>query len=372
MKVLLTCELFPPDFAGGGEYIVLEIARGLINRGINVQVVTTGDPRITEFEGIPTTRLPVSRYRFNLQFRTIAEIARDVDLIQTSFYHACLPSLTAARRLRKPVVGLVLGLFQDAWYEMKPVPFGGVWSLCERFLLTRDYTRLVFLSEFSKSLGVRLGFPEDRAAVICPGIDLGCYQAASRKEDVVFFTGKLDARKGVYDLLEVARALPDVTFRVMGWGPQEAKIRGLAPRNIEFRHFERGKPGRELRKAFADARIFFFPSKSETFGLAILEAMASGCAVISSVPLSFEGIKIDAGDRAAMIAAISKLWKNRDLTWQMGRRNMELAQLFTWERYITELLGVYQSIMPGFTIPERIAFEERSIHKWGQPQPHDP
>jgi glycosyltransferase involved in cell wall biosynthesis len=347
VKVLFTCELFPPDFAGGGEYIVLQIARGLINRGVEVQVVTTGDPRISEFEGVPTLRLPVSRYGFNFRFRQIESLARDADLIQTSFYHACVPSVAAARRLGKPIVGLVLGLFQEAWYEMKPRPLGGLWSVCERFVLTRNYTKLVFLSNGSKTLGVRLGFPEEKAEVICPGIDLESYRPSAAKEDVVFFTAKLDVRKGIYDLLQVARAMPAVRFRVMGWGPDEEKVKRLASPNVEFVDFPRGMPGVALRKAFADARIFFFPSKSETFGLAILEAMASGCAVISSVPLPFAGIQIKAGDHDAMIAAIAELWADPEMTARMGQRNMEVAQRFTWDRYIDELLAVYRHIIPG-------------------------
>jgi glycosyltransferase involved in cell wall biosynthesis len=234
---------------------------------------------------------------------------------------------------------------------MKPRPFGGLWSLCERFLLTRNYTRLLFLSDGSKTLGVRLGFPEEKAQVICPGIDLKSYGPSAAKEDVVFFAAKLDVRKGIYDLLEVARAMPDVRFRVMGWGPDEQKVRRLAPHNVEFIDFRRGIPGAALRKAFADARIFFFPSKSETFGLAILEAMASGCAVISSIPLPFAGIRIKAGDHDAMIAAISELWTDRDMTAQMGQRNVEVAQGFTWDRYIDELLAVYRHIVPGSVAP---------------------
>ncbi len=44
MKVLLTHERFAPDFAGGGEYVVLETARHLRQRGVDVQILTMGDP----------------------------------------------------------------------------------------------------------------------------------------------------------------------------------------------------------------------------------------------------------------------------------------------------------------------------------------
>jgi hypothetical protein len=76
MKVLVTSEIFPPDFGGGSEYIVLELVRGLIRRGIEVSVVATGDPSASHYDGIRTFRLPVSTYRFNLQADAITEIAR--------------------------------------------------------------------------------------------------------------------------------------------------------------------------------------------------------------------------------------------------------------------------------------------------------
>ena len=52
MKVLITHERFAPDFVGGGERTVYTIAKGLKSRGIEVQVLTTGDPKVKWFEDI--------------------------------------------------------------------------------------------------------------------------------------------------------------------------------------------------------------------------------------------------------------------------------------------------------------------------------
>ena len=67
LRVLVTHERFPPDYGGGGEYVALRTAQGLIAAGVDVQVLTAGDPAITMHEGVPTTRLPTSRYGFNLR-----------------------------------------------------------------------------------------------------------------------------------------------------------------------------------------------------------------------------------------------------------------------------------------------------------------
>jgi len=344
MKVLLTHHYFPPDFAGGGEYVVMETARGLLQRGIQVQVLTTGDSKITEYEGIPTVRLPIHRYAFNLVYPKILEMARGMDLIQTFNYHACLPSLQAGKRLGKPVVCVILGLCRNAWNKLRTPLLGPLWSFWEKYTLTRNFARVVFLSESSREQGVAMGVPAWRAAVNCPGIELEAYAPFPVKDDVVFFSGRLDGRRGVDNVLATARALPEVRFRIMGWGPQERKIRKTAPANVEILKFERGQP---LRNAFGAARIFFLPTRAETFGLALVEAMASGCAVISSAELPFEGVRVHAEDREEMIGAVRKLWLDRETTARMGRLNIALAQQYSWERYTDRMLTTYSQVLNG-------------------------
>jgi glycosyltransferase involved in cell wall biosynthesis len=341
VKVLLTHELFAPDFRGGGEYVRLETARGLMKRGVDVQVLTTGDPELTNYEGIPTTRLPVGRRQFNLEALAIARVAGAVDLIHTAFYHACLPSLVAGKLVRKPVVADVMALFQDVWLEEKTWPLGTLYSAWERFLLRRGYSALLFFSDFSLATGLKLGVDPAKAFVICPGIEANLYRPETPKQNVVLFSGKLDARKGIYEFLDVARALPAVRFSVMGWGPNQTAIRRLASPNVEFVPYARDL----LAQAYAEARIFLLPTKAETFGIALVQAMASGCAVVSTLPMAFEGIRVNPGDRGGMIKAVETLWADTALTADMGDRNIDLARRYTWDSYITELIRVYERVL---------------------------
>jgi glycosyltransferase involved in cell wall biosynthesis len=341
MKVLLTHELFAPDYRGGGELLVLKTAQHLKRSGVSVRVLTTGDARLTQYDGIPTRRLPVHRYCLNLAVREIAEEVREADLIQTFSYHACLPSLLAGLRVSKPVVCMVMGLFADAWLEMRGPVAGRLWRSWERFLLRRKYSRMVFLSEFSRALGVTLGADPNRSVVNSPGIDHDLY-VPREKEDVVLFVGKLEARKGVYDILAAAKALPDVRFRMIGWGPEEIELQRAAPPNLEVSAWLEGPA---LREAFAQARIFVLPSRAETFGIALLEAMASGCAVISTVPAVFAGAALTTGDKTGLVEAIQRLWSDRDETERLGKKNAELAREYTWERYTHSLLRIYDAVL---------------------------
>jgi len=344
MKVLLTHHYFPPDFAGGGEYVVLETARGLMRSGVDVRVLTTGDPRISEYDGIPTVRIPRHRYSFNLAHRHIRAMARDVDLIQTFNYHACLPSLSVGKKLNKPVVCFILGMCRDAWNKLRTPLLGPLWAAWEKYTLTRDFSRVIFASEHSRDVGISMGVEPRRSEVNCPGIDLDAYTPSAAKDDAVFFTGRLDERRGIDNVLATARALPHISFRIMGWGPFQKKLAGMAPPNVQVLPFERGEP---LRKAFAAARIFFLPSRAETFGIALVEAMASGCAVVSSAALEFEGIRVHADDREGMIEAVDRLWNDRAATTRMGCRNIELAQQYSWDRYTDNMLRTYSQVLYG-------------------------
>ena len=124
MRVLICHERYNPDFGGGGEIVVHQTALLLSRMGIDVRVITTGDPEIRSVDGIATYRLPISRYRFNFAAGKIAEIAGSADLIHTFNYHACIPALAAGRRTGKPVVCSILGLFGEEWKHLRGAVLG--------------------------------------------------------------------------------------------------------------------------------------------------------------------------------------------------------------------------------------------------------
>lgn len=67
-----------------------------------------------------------------------------------------------------------------------------------------------------------------------PGFTSENCAPAPVKDDVVLFAGKFEKRKGVLDALEVARALPQVRFRMIGWGPEMEYLKRAALRNVEM------------------------------------------------------------------------------------------------------------------------------------------
>jgi glycosyltransferase involved in cell wall biosynthesis len=352
MRVLVTHERFLPESCGGCEYGIYNCAKGLRANGAYVRVMTTGDPSFREYDGMETVRMPIRRHQMNFKSREIEARARDVDLIQASVYHAAYPSYLAATRLGKPIVLVVTAICADAWLEMKGRIAGRLYAAWERFLLRRPYARIVFPSDNAREKGLAMGLDPEICVSNYPGVDLHKFDPRHPKENNVLFVGKFERRKGVNDVLQVARALPQVPFRMIGWGPEENALRASAPPNLSIEVLPPGTlmsegPGGPLRQAFNRASIFLLPSRAESFGMVVVEAMAAGCAVVSTVALEYMGLRTVPGDIAGMAKAIRELWSEPELARHMGHKNAELSAYYNWDRFGRTLYGVYQEVLSG-------------------------
>ncbi len=103
----------------------------------------------------------------------------------------------------------------------------------------------------------------------------------------------------------------------------------------------------ELKKMYKLAKVFVFPSLYEGFGIPPLEAMASGCPVISSNLSSMPevigdaGILIDPTNAYKLADAISGLIENDNVRNMMIERGYRQAEKFTWEASARAALNVF-------------------------------
>jgi glycosyltransferase involved in cell wall biosynthesis len=89
----------------------------------------------------------------------------------------------------------------------------------------------------------------------------------------VAYVGRLAPEKEVDTVLEAAEAMPHITFRIAGDGPERPEVEALAERldNLEYLGWlERD----EVLRLLDDSDLLVLPSRLETFGTAALEAMA--------------------------------------------------------------------------------------------------
>jgi colanic acid/amylovoran biosynthesis glycosyltransferase len=185
---------------------------------------------------------------------------------------------------------------------------------------------------------VALGADPGATTVLPMGVDVERFRApaglAPRVPGRIVFVGRLVEKKGVGTLLEAARGLsglPDWTLEVVGDGPLRASLeqqsRGLP---VTFR----GPLGRSrLTETYASAEVAVFPSVPAATGdqdglpVALLEAMAAGCAVIASdlpgidtaVQTGVSGLLVPPGEPAALADAARLLLSDAALRERLGR-----------------------------------------------------
>ena len=100
------------------------------------------------------------------------------------------------------------------------------------------------------------------------------------EDKLIVYIGRLSAEKGIEAARLILEAIPGIRLALIGDGPHRAKLqRHFAGSST---HFAGYLMGAELASAHASADPFFMPSGTETLGLVVLEAMASGTPVVAA------------------------------------------------------------------------------------------
>ncbi|RQP13957.1 MAG: N-acetyl-alpha-D-glucosaminyl L-malate synthase BshA [Chryseobacterium sp.] len=178
---------------------------------------------------------------------------------------------------------------------------------------------------------------------------------ASPDEKILIHVSNLRKVKRVQDVLEVFYRLHLQSIKcrlvIVGEGPEMETINSFMVRHPELRDRIRllGKVS-DLYPVLRCADIFLLPSEQESFGLAALEAMAAGTAVISSnaggIPEvnthGKTGYITEIGDTEAMVTYARQLCEDDILLSQMKENAKEVAQRFDIKNIIPLYEAVYR------------------------------
>jgi glycosyltransferase involved in cell wall biosynthesis len=296
LRVAIVSPRFPPAI-GGVEQHVLELSRGLVRRGVVVEVITTDPsatcPLVEERDGIVVRR-----------FRTVANdsvfflspgLARWLfreadryDLLHAHSYHTplALTAAVAARRHRIPLV------FTPHYHGTGHSPL--------RALLHRPYRpfgarvvhgaqAIVCVSAAERVLLIKDFAVARRVTVIPNGVDLNEIRAATRQPrkagSVVLAVGRLERYKRLDALIAATASLPpDHRLVVVGDGPDRSRLEALARElGIADRVELTGQIAEgALHGWLQSADVLATLSTVEAFGLTLLEGAAAGARIVAS------------------------------------------------------------------------------------------
>ena len=132
------------------------------------------------------------------------------------------------------------------------------------------------------------------------------------EKPLLLYVGRLSAEKDVGTLREVLKAMPEARLAIVGDGPMRHELeRHFRGTPTYFAGYMRGEP---LAAAYASADVFVMPSKTETLGLVLMEAMAAGLPVVAcragGIPDAIEdgvtGFLYEPDDRMALVNTVKR------------------------------------------------------------------
>lgn len=212
------------------------------------------------------------------------------------------------------------------------------------------------LTQKAKQCLIKEGCDPKKITVIGYGVNLDRFKPKSLDTKYkilntrVLFVGRLVKEKGILDLLEACQnlagnssALPqndDIELQIIGKEPLGTRIRARSFSRCFGRDQDDGMMSYEnMPKVYQNADIFVLPSKptkywEEYYGMAILEAMASGLPIISTksgaIPeiIGKAGILVKPGNIQELKQALLQLIKVKKMRQKLGREARKRAEKF--------------------------------------------
>ena len=341
------------------------------HRGHEVRVYSpvTDDPAF-EPQGtlvpVPAIALPV-RSEFRLALGLPRAVQEDVRRFQATLIHVATPDIlgtraqSLAKRLNVPTVASLHTRF-ETYFDY----YGLGWArpLAEAHL-RRFYRRSDHVLAPTPSIveEIRALRGDSHASLWSRGVDRQLFNPEKRDADwrraqgwrddeiVVLFFGRLVLEKGAKDFVSIVQSLQTrgiaVKPLVVGAGPAKSLFAAL-PGAVITGHLD----GTRLARAVASADILIHPSRTEAFGNVVLEAMASGLAIVSAASPSsdalishgYSGLLCPAEDLQNFSREVGELAGNSHRRRELGAAARTASRVFDWDGACNSVIEAYERL----------------------------
>jgi phosphatidylinositol alpha-mannosyltransferase len=374
LRIAIVTQAYRPAVGGVTEHVDAT-ARELRARGHHVAVITSnfsadGDGAESDPEGPGDGAPDVIRIGRNLVvpfngaennltigFGLAGRLRRALDRGGYDVAHVHCPlsptlPLLTLRHATMPIVGTFhTASSSDFLFRMLRRPLRGFYGRMKRVVAVSDAAREEVMRHFPGPV-----------AVVPNGVDLARFRPGLKRLERyddgtpnILFVGRFDPRKGLPDLMLACAILAreGLPFRLIlaGDGRLRGTVERMAAGALEGRvHFEGRVRHDRLPRYYATADVFCSPALgSESFGLVLLEAMATGAPVVATdipgyrcvVTHGVDGLLLPPRDPAALALALRALLLDPARRAAFGNRGVATASRYGWDRIARNLEGVY-------------------------------
>ncbi|OGC89010.1 MAG: hypothetical protein A2142_07140 [candidate division Zixibacteria bacterium RBG_16_48_11] len=223
---------------------------------------------------------------------------------------------------------------------------------------TDNVNLFIALSQFSRQKFIDYGLPAEKVICLPNCLDLREYRPNYDHSGFVLFAGRLNQKYGISTLLEAARLLPQISFKIAGTGEEEAGaknfVREKELNNVEFLGFLNPE---QLKQVMSESYFTVFPTTMyHNCPMAILEAFALGKPVLASdlgslpelVKNNENGLLFETKSVRDLTDKILKLYRQPQVVREYGEKARRMIeQEFSAEKYYPKLMQIYQKLVTG-------------------------
>jgi glycosyltransferase involved in cell wall biosynthesis len=372
MKIAFFSESYKPYLSGVTNSIET-LKKGLEGLGHKVMVFSPDYPgaqRMPEVYRFPSLPAPYPGYRLTIPVpgKYYKELKKSgINIIHShSPYQLGLLSMSYARKLKVPFVFTMHTMLGKYMHYVPLIPDRLLDLISSRYIkwFCDRCDCVVVPTEKVKQQLLSIGV-KARTEVVPTGIDLSLSDAADPSDvrqkhgipggaKLLLFVGRLAKEKNITFLLKAFESIlskhGDAYLLLAARGPMENELKKVSPRNVVFAgeiHYP------EVLAYYAASDVFVFSSLSETQGLVLAEAMASG---IPQVAVDAEGVSDVVRDGItgyltplsidAFSARVIKLLDDRDIWMSMSKASKDVARsVYSKEVFAGKIELIYKSVI---------------------------
>jgi len=308
MNIAVFCAYFYPH-NGGVEKYVQNLFSGI--KDVHVTIITSNSDNAAKFE----RKFGMDIYRFKCwnimgkaypvirpsEYKNIEKIFKDntgekkFDYIitQTRFFNTSLIGCHIARKFRIPLIHFEHGT-QHSPIKNPLMHLFGTWydHIFGRYII-KNSVKCIGISHASERFIKHL-YPKAKTSCIYNSVDMKTISAAAKitskekrimkkslgikDEKIIMYTGRIIYAKGIQDLLEAAKDIPDVKVLIMGDGNHLLTLK----RDYPWAIFNTDTRWEKIMKHIGICDVFVNPSYAEGLPTLVLEAGALGVPVIAT------------------------------------------------------------------------------------------
>lgn len=350
---------------GGGERYVADLTNSLVSRGHDLYAVLRPHSPLIGHLKLDRDKIKTLPMRNSLDVQSAHELAKFVARLGIEVLHAHVArdySLAAYAARRNPQTKFVVT--RHVLFQL---------SRLHRHTLSRAHRVIAVSNAVARKLRSQRIVNENQLAVVPNGVDVDRFKIEFNRLSflrslglppdgpLVGSVGELRTLKRHDDFIRaaalVAAQFPDAHFVLAGL---DTSLSREVHRHLEQLVLESGLKDRfhflgwveEAEKLLSTIDVFVSASETESFGLAIAEAMAAGIPVVATategarevVDDRVTGLLVPIGDVGKIAEAIAKLLSDEQLRTQTGTRARQVAhQKLSLSTMVDQIEQIYLS-----------------------------